>query len=250
LKPTACPWLAAAAQSSTQSGAFLVRVSAVLRRASAQTRTPMSRRRCKHVLQSVLQDDAEPPMAGQSIVRAVGSRGGNHVEARPCLLALQCVAQDWQPHLRPLAYAASARSVALKRATQLRAEPPARLPACLDQQGLTQERGFPCRRASTGAAPQVEFPGGRRTLAMLPARFNKKLWVRRGGYLVVEEAPGDGAAAVSAMIVRVLYADGARALRKLPGVWCAAARGGRLRLLTVGWQCNSGTADAWPWPHR
>ncbi len=166
LKPTACPWLAAAAQSSTQLGACLVRVSAVLRRATAQTRTPMSRRRCKHVLQSVLQDDAQPPTAGQSIVRAVGSRGGNHVEAWPCLLALQCVAQDWQPHLRPLACAASARSVELKRATQLRAESPARLPACLDQQSLTQDRGFHAggprrvlRRAAGGVPGRAPHAG-------------------------------------------------------------------------------------------
>ena len=68
---------------------------------------------------------------------------------------------------------------------------------------------------------QVEFPNGRRTLAMLPARFNKKLWVRRGGYLIVDEAEdaAAGTGAVSALIVSVLYADGVHALRKLPGVW-------------------------------
>ena len=67
----------------------------------------------------------------------------------------------------------------------------------------------------------MEFPDGRRTLAMLPARFNKKLWVRRGGYLIVDEAAdaAAGAGAVSALIVHVLYAEGVRALRKLPGVW-------------------------------
>ena len=76
--------------------------------------------------------------------------------------------------------------------------------------------------------PQVEFPDGRRTLAMLPARFNKKLWVRRGGYLIIEEGVAEGAGAVSALIVSVLYVDGVRALRKLPGVWCA-----RLTFLAV-----------------
>jgi hypothetical protein len=203
----------------------------------------MSRRRCKHVLQSVLQDDALPPTAGQSIVRAVGSRGGNHVEARPCLLAHQCATEDRSGSLvqglRRVRQAPEAGGVACR---SLESGAPARLPACPFQQCLkclTQERGFHAGK-STGAAPQVEFPGGRRTLAMLPARFNKKLWVRRGGYLVVEEAPGDGAAAVSAMIVRVLYADGARALRKLPGVWCVAARGAHLRWQTgAGWQSRS-----------
>ena len=41
----------------------------------------MSRR--KHVLQSVLQQHADPPGPGQHIVRAVGSRGSNIIEARP-----------------------------------------------------------------------------------------------------------------------------------------------------------------------
>ena len=56
---------------------------------------------------------------------------------------------------------------------------------------------------------------------MLPARFNKKLWVRRGGYLIVDEAAdaAAGTGAVSALIVHVLYAEGVRTLRKLPGVW-------------------------------
>ena len=40
----------------------------------------MSKRRCKHVLHSALQDEVQPPLGRQSIVRALGSRGGNHVE--------------------------------------------------------------------------------------------------------------------------------------------------------------------------
>jgi len=39
----------------------------------------MSRR--KHVLQKVLQEEIEPPGDGQHIVRAVGSRGSNIIEA-------------------------------------------------------------------------------------------------------------------------------------------------------------------------
>ena len=36
--------------------------------------------------------------------------------------------------------------------------------------------------------PQVALPGGRQTLCMIPQKFNKKLWVRRGGFVVVEES--------------------------------------------------------------
>ena len=55
----------------------------------------MSRRRCKHVLQSSLQDEVKPPAAHQSIVRAVGSRGGNHVEVGDQLLSVRSVL-SWQ----------------------------------------------------------------------------------------------------------------------------------------------------------
>ena len=49
----------------------------------------MSKRRCKHVLHSALQDEVQPPTGRQSIVRALGSRGGNHVEVR-------CLQPEWQ----------------------------------------------------------------------------------------------------------------------------------------------------------
>ena len=38
------------------------------------------------------------------------------------------------------------------------------------------------------APPQVQYPDGRQTLCLMPARFNKKLWVRRGGFLIIEDA--------------------------------------------------------------
>ncbi len=41
---------------------------------------------------------------------------------------------------------------------------------------------------------QVQLPSGRQTLCMIPQKFNKKLWVRSGGFVVVEEdesAAGD-----------------------------------------------------------
>ena len=52
----------------------------------------MSKRRCKHVLHSALQDEVQPPTGRQSIVRALGSRGGNHVEVR----CSKAVLLEWQ----------------------------------------------------------------------------------------------------------------------------------------------------------
>ena len=58
---------------------------------------------------------------------------------------------------------------------------------------------------------------------MLPAKFNKKLWIRRGGYLIIDQGKQDGDNRVTGSIVAVLYEPDVRALKKLPGVWCAAA---------------------------
>lgn len=35
---------------------------------------------------------------------------------------------------------------------------------------------------------EVEYPNGRQTLVIMPAKFNKMLWVRRGGFLIVEDS--------------------------------------------------------------
>ena len=69
--------------------------------------------------------------------------------------------------------------------------------------------------------PQVEFPDGRSTLCLLPAKFHKKLWVRKGSFLVVEDAPaaGEEGSRVTGQIVAVLYADHVKQLRRMPGVW-------------------------------
>jgi len=115
--------------------------------------------------------------------------------------------------------------------------------------GLRRPRGPLPGQQGGRAAQALAGRGGQRAAGALQGRGMGMRMAAHEDHRG-HHSPGDGAAAVSAMIVRVLYADGARALRKLPGVWCGAARGGRLRLLTVGWQCNSGTAGAWPWPHR
>jgi len=53
----------------------------------------------------------------------------------------------------------------------------------------------------------------------LPAKFNKKLWIKRGGYIIVEEGDVDVQDKVTATIVKVLYEQDVKALKKLSGVW-------------------------------
>ena len=66
---------------------------------------------------------------------------------------------------------------------------------------------------------QVEFEDGTASLVLLPARFNKKLWIRAGTFLVVEqqlsggEAPS-GKARISGSIEDVLYKDDIDHLRR------------------------------------
>ena len=73
----------------------------------------------------------------------------------------------------------------------------------------------------------MQYPSGRQTLCLLPSKFNKKLWVKRGGFLLVEECKetgegsGPGQAKVTGTILAVLYADQIRQLKKMPGVWPA-----------------------------
>ena len=69
---------------------------------------------------------------------------------------------------------------------------------------------------------QVEYPNGSTTLCMMPAKFNRKLWVRRGGYLVIEpslEAEQDANSRVTGTICTVLYDEHIKQLKKMPGVW-------------------------------
>lgn len=66
---------------------------------------------------------------------------------------------------------------------------------------------------------QVEFPDGRRTLCLIPAKFHKKLWIKNGNFLVVEAVEGVDAA-VTGQIVQVLYAEHVKQLQRMPGVWC------------------------------
>ncbi|KAK2077849.1 hypothetical protein QBZ16_003717 [Prototheca wickerhamii] len=66
---------------------------------------------------------------------------------------------------------------------------------------------------------EVEFPDGKRTLCIIPAKFHKKLWIRNGSYLMVE-ADRDIEAAVSGQVTRVLFDEHVKQLQRMPGVWC------------------------------
>lgn len=69
---------------------------------------------------------------------------------------------------------------------------------------------------------EAETADGRDLLCFLPAKFNKKLWIKRGGFIVVEEGDTDTEDKVTATIVTVLYEQDVKALKKLDGVWPAA----------------------------
>lgn len=69
---------------------------------------------------------------------------------------------------------------------------------------------------------EAETADGRQLLCFLPAKFNKKLWIKRGGYIIVEEGDADAEDKVTATIVKVLYEPDVKALKKLAGVWPAA----------------------------
>ncbi|PSC76350.1 RNA-binding EIF1AD [Micractinium conductrix] len=68
---------------------------------------------------------------------------------------------------------------------------------------------------------EVEFPDGRSTLCLLPAKFHKKLWICKGSYCIIEEqaAAAEGERRVTGVIEAVLYADHVKQLRRMPGVW-------------------------------
>eukprot|EP00968_Pinguiococcus_pyrenoidosus_P025276 scaffold5800_cov189-Pinguiococcus_pyrenoidosus.AAC.4 len=69
--------------------------------------------------------------------------------------------------------------------------------------------------------PNAASPGDE-TLALLPTRFHKLIWVKRGDFLIVEKAAGaeeaDADAGVGLRIKHVLYADQIKHLKE-KGFW-------------------------------
>ena len=66
---------------------------------------------------------------------------------------------------------------------------------------------------------EVEYPDGRRTLCLLPARFHKKVWIKRGGYLIIQVADDVTDAAITGQIEHVLNHQQVKSLKKLKDVW-------------------------------
>ena len=73
---------------------------------------------------------------------------------------------------------------------------------------------------------EVVFADGSHTLAMLPSKFRKLVWLKRGDYVIVSGADGTTqtargtAGAVTANVEHILYADAQRHLR-VEGQWPA-----------------------------
>eukprot|EP00873_Tetraselmis_striata_P000449 jgi/Tetstr1/420713/TSEL_011796.t1 len=68
---------------------------------------------------------------------------------------------------------------------------------------------------------EVEHPDRRKTLVLLPSRFQKKLWVKNGGYLIIEEsaeAEVEGNK-ITGNIVAVLFPQDVKDLKRGEGVW-------------------------------
>lgn len=51
---------------------------------------------------------------------------------------------------------------------------------------------------------QVETADQRQLLCLLPARFHKKLWIRRGSFVIIREGNAEGEAKVTATIEAIL----------------------------------------------
>ena len=68
-----------------------------------------------------------------------------------------------------------------------------------------------------GNIVEVLFADGSQTLCMIPSKFNKTLWIRKGGLLVVDKPIADsaaGGAKVTSNVIAVLYDEHVKQLRK------------------------------------
>jgi len=73
---------------------------------------------------------------------------------------------------------------------------------------------------------EVEYPSGERQLCLMPAKFNKTIWVKRGNYVIVEpfieqfKTLEAKASKLKARIVTILLRDQVKHLQKT-GLWPA-----------------------------
>ena len=149
----------------------------------------MSRAR-KHVLQEAIAGEVDPPGPDQCIVRALGARGGNLVEVRRMgNRRVGGVGGGFSrlnssfPSLTPLLFCSRAHSFPLSK--------------------------------------QVERPDKSTCMVLLPSRFHKKMWIKRGGFLIVRAPPEAAAsgARLAGEVERVLYDQEVAKLKRTPGVW-------------------------------
>ena len=65
------------------------------------------------------------------------------------------------------------------------------------------------------------LPDGHHALVILPAKFRKQIWIRKGGFVIVQvtvdEEDGNGQRSFNGEIVRVLLRDDEKHLRSLEG---------------------------------
>ncbi|CAK4613297.1 hypothetical protein LEN26_006800 [Aphanomyces euteiches] len=65
---------------------------------------------------------------------------------------------------------------------------------------------------------EIETPEGSTGLAMLPTKYRKLIWIRRGDYLIVAGATGKSKGAVNYIVEHILYKDQIKHLKK-KNVW-------------------------------
>ena len=67
----------------------------------------------------------------------------------------------------------------------------------------------------------MEKPDASQTLCRIPSKFSKILWVRAGSFIVAhfEDDAEASDAKVTGELMRVLYADQIKEMKKRPGVW-------------------------------
>lgn len=86
---------------------------------------------------------------------------------------------------------------------------------------IRAQKVYVCSACSSDPHPlatQVEYPDGTNTLCLLPAKFHKKIWIKCGNYLIIEDTP-DADARVTGQIVSVLYYDHVKQLKRLGTIW-------------------------------
>eukprot|EP01023_Acetabularia_acetabulum_P054271 TRINITY_DN6108_c0_g2_i1.p2 TRINITY_DN6108_c0_g2~~TRINITY_DN6108_c0_g2_i1.p2 ORF type:complete len:159 (-),score=31.96 TRINITY_DN6108_c0_g2_i1:254-730(-) len=66
-----------------------------------------------------------------------------------------------------------------------------------------------------GNVVEVKYPDGSQSFCLLPTRFNKTLWIRRGGYLIISELEQQGGNKIRGMVESILYDKDIKQLKKM-----------------------------------